>query len=153
VADWFVSTFTNKLDAKGRVSVPAQFRSVLAAQATDGLYCIKALSRQPALTGFGEALLSKLSEQMDAPNPLLDKNYATRAFGMFGQVRDLSIDDEGRVRLPDEFIAHCGITDRVAFLGLNKVFEIWNPDTLAAEEAKRMADVYAAYDASGGEIA
>ena len=153
MADWFVSTFTNKLDAKGRVSVPAQFRSVLAAQGTDGLYCIKALSRLPALTGFGEALLSKLSAQMDSPNPLLDRNYASRAFGMFGQVRNLSIDDEGRVRLPDEFIAHCGISDRVAFLGLNKVFEIWNPDTLAAEEAKRMAEVYAVYDASGGEIA
>ena len=84
MADWFVSTFTNKLDAKGRVSVPAQFRSVLASQATEGLYCIKALSRQPALTGFGEALLSKLSEQMDSPNPLLDKNYAARAFGIAG---------------------------------------------------------------------
>ena len=152
MADWFVSTITNKLDAKGRVSVPASFRSVLAGQGTEGLYCIKALSRQPALTGFGETLLSKLSAQMDSPNPLLDKNYAARAFGMFGQVRNLLIDDEGRVRLPDDFIAHCGITDRVAFLGLNATFEIWNPEALAVETEKRMADVYAAYDASG-EIA
>ena len=149
MADWFVSTITNKLDAKGRVSVPASFRSVLAAQGTQGLYCIKALSRQPALTGFGETLLANLSAQMQSPNPLLDKNYAAQAFGMFGQVRNLALDDEGRVRLPDDFIAHCGITERVAFLGLNAVFEIWNPDTLAFEAEKRMAAIHAAYDASG----
>ena len=147
--DWFVSTILNKLDAKGRVSVPAEFRKVLSGQGTDGLYCIKSISRDPALTGFGNTLLSDLSQQLKPRNPLLDKNYAAQAHGMFGQVRHLSFDDEGRVRLPDDLIAHCGIKDRVAFVGLNAIFEIWNPDTLEATAAARVAVVEAAYDASG----
>ena len=147
--DWFVSTILNKLDAKGRVSVPAEFRKVLAGQGTEGLYCIKSISRDPSLTGFGNTLLSELSASLKPRNPLLDKNYAAQAHGMFGQVRHLAIDDEGRVRLPDELIAHCGITDRVAFVGLNAIFEIWNPDTLEATAAQRVAAVEALYNASG----
>jgi MraZ protein len=147
--DWFVSTILNKLDAKGRVSVPAEFRKVLAGQGTEGLYCIKSISREKSLTGFGNTLLTDLSAQMKPVNPLLNKNYAAQAHGMFGQVRHLTIDDEGRVRLPDDLIAHCGITERVAFVGLNAIFEIWNPETLEATAAARVATVEAAYDASG----
>jgi MraZ protein len=147
--DWFVSTILNKLDAKGRVSVPAEFRKVLSGQGTEGLYCIKSISRDPALTGFGNTLLADLSAQMKPVNPLLNKNYAAQAHGMFGQIRHLAFDDEGRVRLPDDLIAHCGIKDRVAFVGLNAIFEVWNPDTLEATAAARVAVVEAAYQASG----
>ena len=44
--DEFVSTFTNRLDAKGRVSIPAPFRSVLAVDGFDGIYCCPTLDRQ-----------------------------------------------------------------------------------------------------------
>ena len=147
--DWFLSTIQNKLDAKGRVSVPAEFRKVLAGQGTEGLYCIKSISREKSLTGFGNTLLTDLSQQMKPANPLLDRNYAAQAHGMFGQIRHLAIDDEGRVRLPDDLIAHCGITDRVAFVGLNAIFEIWNPETLEATAAARVAVVEEIYNASG----
>lgn len=147
--DWFLSTILNKLDAKGRVSVPAEFRKVLAGQGTEGLYCIKSISREKSLTGFGNTLLTDLSQQMKPANPLLDRNYAAQAHGMFGQIRHLAIDDEGRVRLPDDLIAHCGITERVAFVGLNAIFEIWNPETLEATTAARVAVVENIYNASG----
>lgn len=147
--DWFLSTILNKLDAKGRVSVPAEFRKVLAGQGTEGLYCIKSISREKSLTGFGNTLLTDLSQQMKPANPLLDRNYAAQAHGMFGQIRHLAIDDEGRVRLPDDLIAHCGITERVAFVGLNAIFEIWNPETLEAAAAARVAVVENIYNASG----
>ena len=49
--DEFVSTFTNRLDAKGRVSIPASFRSVLAVDGFDGIYCCPTLDRQAVDAG------------------------------------------------------------------------------------------------------
>ncbi len=147
--DCFVSTFVNKLDAKGRVSVPAEFRKVLAAQETSGLYCVKSISRDPALTAFGNTLLSEMRASLKPRNPLLDRNYTSEAHGLFGQVRHLQIDDDGRIRLPDDLIEHCGITDRVAFVGLADVFEIWMPEKADAKAIERIGQVQAIYDASG----
>eukprot|EP01042_Synura_sphagnicola_P032198 gene32198-41447_t len=42
LTDRFVSHFTNRLDAKGRVSIPASFRGVLARDGYEGLYVFPA---------------------------------------------------------------------------------------------------------------
>ena len=47
----FVSTYTNRLDAKGRVSIPASFRAVLAVDGFDGLYCCPTLDRNAVDAG------------------------------------------------------------------------------------------------------
>ena len=57
--DRFVSNITLRLDSKGRVSIPAQFRSVLARDGFDGLYCYPALD-QPAIDAGGNALLAEI---------------------------------------------------------------------------------------------
>ena len=43
------------------------------------------------------------------------------------QHSSLNFDDEGRVRLPDDLIAHAGITERVTFVGLGQKFQMWDP--------------------------
>ena len=57
--DQFVSHYMLRLDAKGRVSVPATFRAVLTRDGFDGLYCHPALDR-PALDAGGNALLAEI---------------------------------------------------------------------------------------------
>ena len=79
----FVSTVVNKLDAKGRVSVPAPFRQILSAQATQGIYCIRALVH-PALDGFGEALNGEFQERLRSLDPILDEDYDAQAQLIFG---------------------------------------------------------------------
>lgn len=149
--DCFTETIVNKLDAKARVSIPAAYRQVLARQETDGVYFLKAVSGEPALTGFGNAVLAQMREQLKSFNPIFSKGYALRAHAIFGQARHLSFDDEGRVRLPDDLIAHLGITERVAFVGLGDTFEVWNPETLGAVEQARLTEARNLFDASGGE--
>jgi transcriptional regulator MraZ len=145
----FTETFTNKLDAKGRVSIPSSFRQVLAGQGTDGVYVLKAVSGQPALTAFGDTLLSSAREQLKPHHPILSRGYAPRAQAIFGQARRLAFDDEGRVRLPDDLIAHIGVRERVSFVGLNDIFEIWNPETFEPVQAARLDDARNIFDASG----
>ena len=145
----FVAKTVNKLDAKGRVSVPATFRHVLAAQQTNGFYCIKAVGH-PALNGFGDAMFAEADERLRQFNPLLSKNYAAQATAIFAQARLLAFDEEGRVRLPDEMIAHAGISERVLFVGLDRIFEIWNPDTFEPVEAARLEEMRRLYETGDG---
>jgi MraZ protein len=150
VLDCFTETFINKLDAKGRVSIPSSFRQVLAGQGTEGVYVLKAVSGERALTAFGNTLLSSAREQLKPHHPILSRGYAPRAQAIFGQARRLAFDDEGRVRLPDDLIAHIGAGERVCFVGLNDIFEIWNPETFEPVQAARLADARSIFDASGG---
>jgi MraZ protein len=144
----FVGTFTNKLDAKGRVSIPAPFRSALQAQGTEGVFCIPALGLQ-AVKGFGQIFYAETRDVVKPHHPLYDQKHAMLAAAVFSQSQHLSFDDDGRVRLPDDLIAHAGIKDRVCFAGLDSIFEIWNPETYAPVRDARMKHALAAYEASG----
>jgi MraZ protein len=126
----FVSTITNKLDAKGRVSIPAPYRQILASQNTAGVYCFRSFVA-PALEAFGEALLAQFAERLNALDPFFSEDHDAQAQAVLSASRLLSFDDEGRVRLPDDFIAHAGITAQVSFVGMGRKFQIWNPDTYA----------------------
>ena len=55
--DRFVSHYMLRLDAKGRVSVPASFRAALARDGFDGLYCYPALDRPAIDAGTIAAIL------------------------------------------------------------------------------------------------
>ncbi len=55
----FVSNFASRLDAKGRVSIPAPFRAVLARDGFEGLYVHPALDA-PALDAGGNTLMAEI---------------------------------------------------------------------------------------------
>jgi MraZ protein len=126
----FVSTIVNKLDAKGRVSIPAPYRQILAAQNTAGVYCFCSFV-SPALEAFGETLLAEFTESLNQLDPFFSEAHDAKAQSVLAASRLLSLDDEGRVRLPDDFIAHAGITSQVSFVGMGRKFQIWNPETFA----------------------
>jgi len=134
----FVSTIVNKLDAKGRVSVPAPFRQILAQQNLHGFYCFPSFV-SPSLEGFGETLLADFQVRMGAVDPLFSEDYDAQAHAVVGESQFLNFDDEGRVRLPDEFIAHAGIKDRVTFVGMIQKFQIWEPERFEPVRLARIA--------------
>lgn len=139
----FVSTIVNKLDAKGRVSVPAAFRQILVQQNTAGVYCFPSFVF-PALEAFGEVLIGEFTERLNALDPFFSEDHDAQAQAVLSASRLLSFDDEGRVRLPDEFISHAGITDRVRFVGMGRKFQIWDPETHAPVEVERIERARAA---------
>ena len=133
----FVSTIINKLDAKGRVSVPAPFRQILAQQNLHGVYCIPSFV-SPALEAFGETLLSQTQERLNKLDPF-SEDYDAQAHAVLGQTQFLNLDDEGRVRIPEDLLSHAGITERVLFVGLNIKFQIWDPARFEPVQRERLA--------------
>ncbi|MCH9806865.1 MAG: division/cell wall cluster transcriptional repressor MraZ [Alphaproteobacteria bacterium] len=134
--DRFVSTFTNKIDAKGRVSVPASFRAVLERDGyAGGIYCYPSLDA-PALDGGGERLALKIDALLNSLAPMSDERDEL-SVALYGDVHVLSIDGDGRIVLPEGLREHAGLQNRVAFVGLGDKFQIWEPGQF--EERRRIA--------------
>jgi MraZ protein len=139
--DRFVSHYMLRLDSKGRVSVPAPFRAVLARDGFDGLYCYPALDR-PTLDAGGNSLLAEIEALSTNFLPYSDQRERL-ALALYGTSETLKIDGEGRVVLSDALKAHAGITDAVTFVGLGHKFQIWEPGRFRAELAEATEKVRA----------
>jgi MraZ protein len=137
--DRFVSNFTNKLDAKGRVSIPASFRAVLARDGFEGLYVHPSFDL-PALDCGGNALLAQV-DAMIAPLSLYSSDRDAMALTLLGEGDVLKADSEGRMMLTEALKAHAGITTEVSFVGCGQKFQIWEPARFRERllEARRQA--------------
>jgi MraZ protein len=127
----FVSHYTLRLDAKGRVSIPAAFRAVLVRDGFEGLYCYPAFDR-PAIDAGGNALLAEIETLIGDYPPFSDQREQF-SLALYGNSETLKIDGEGRVILSDAHKSHAGITEAVSFVGLGHKFRIWEPGRFRAE--------------------
>jgi len=103
----FMSTVTNSLDAKGRVSVPADFRATISAT--------------PSKLPFDGIVV-------------YDAERSALQYMIFSSARQLAFDGGGRVSLPKDLHEYAGLNGKVTFVGLGRRFEIWSPKAL--EERK-----------------
>ena len=140
--DQFVSTFTNKIDSKGRVSVPASFRAVLVKDGLDGIYSYPSLDA-PALDAGGQRLIDKISHLVEDLAPYSDERDQL-ATALFGTSEVLSIDQDGRTILSERLREHAGITGHITFVGLGEKFQLWEPEHFAkylAESRNKVRDL------------
>jgi MraZ protein len=130
----FVSRITNRIDRKGRVSVPAAFRQVLAHDGFEGLYCYPSIDMQ-AIDAGGNGLLSEIEKRLARFEPFTeDHDYLSTAF--YGLSEHLIMDAEGRIGLTPTLIDFSGIADEVTFVGQGYKFQIWEPSRYREHEAE-----------------
>ncbi|MBL8808431.1 MAG: division/cell wall cluster transcriptional repressor MraZ [Rhodospirillales bacterium] len=132
----FIGTYRFRIDRKGRVSVPADFRAVLAHKGEEGLNVLP--WGGPCVRAIGNDVLAKIAQAAD---PLAAFNAAPldNAAILAADLIPLSLDAEGRVTLPESLVAHCSLGEFASFAGRNTFFEIWNPEALEAYQAQRRA--------------
>ena len=149
--DRFVSNYTLRLDAKGRVSIPAPYRAVLMRDGFEGLYCYPALDR-PALDAGGHALLHEIEALIGRYAPYSEEREQLSAT-LYSTSEILKFDGEGRVNLTEPLIAHAGLSDAVAFAGRGHKFQIWEPGRFRAELAEATEKVRALTKQLGSRVA
>ncbi len=137
----FITTFAGTLDAKGRVCIPAPWRQVLTAQETTGVYVCPSLDGD-SLIGFGSELMNSELKRLETMDPVYSEDYETFSH-LVSYSNQLPIDENGRVRLPDDLIQAAGLKDKVVFVGMGIKFEIWNPEAFAPVKARRLANARA----------
>ena len=127
----FTGKAVNKVDRKGRVSVPARFRNELAGQSFHGVAVYPSLNDSKSLTGCGEDVLRQWSDAYRGNDPF-DTDSTSKRMTLFSTVVRLPFDADGRVLLPADLLAHTGITTHAEFVGMGHEFQIWEPATLKA---------------------
>ena len=121
----FLSTHENKLDKKGRVSVPASFRSYLNNMGYNGVICYPSFNN-PAIEGCSQSRIEKLSESIDSLNPF-EENRDIFATSVLADSVNLQFDSEGRISIPSKLLNHAKIKQKILFVGQGKTFQIWEP--------------------------
>jgi MraZ protein len=135
----FLSSFPKKIDKKGRVSVPVQFRAALAEESFNGVV-LYASFINPCLEGCSMSRIEQLSDRIDTLDPFSEEHDAFAATILGGSVQ-LSFDGEGRITIPVELLEEMGIDEEVVFVGKGKTFELWNPAKFAehAQASRKLA--------------
>lgn len=129
----FLSSYFNKVDKKGRVSVPASFRAELEKLGQDGFIAFPHTD-EPCIEGWDRGRIGQLADAMDDFSPM-SPEYDALGY-LLGKARELPFDPEGRIVLPSYLIENCGITDSVLFIGRGKSFQIWDPKRHEEFEAR-----------------
>jgi MraZ protein len=121
----FLSSYENKLDKKGRVSVPASFRSHLSNLGYNGVVCYPSFNHQ-SIEAWPQDRIEKISNTIDSLNPFEEKRdfFAT---SILSESMNLQFDSEGRISLTPKLLKHAKIKNSMLFVGQGKTFQIWEP--------------------------
>lgn len=123
----FSSTVTNKVDDKGRVSVPATFRRVIEGEGGNTLYLLRDPGGEKALLGCGEKYFNILRKMVFKYHPNSDQGKKLHR-RIFGGTEQIPLDDTGRIVLPMAFRQKLAIDSGARFVGMGMFFHIWKPE-------------------------
>ena len=135
----FMDTITNKVDAKGRVSLPSDYRAIVKELSTE-IVCYRSLSA-PCIEGCLEDTLDKLATEIENSTDFFSETQDNLTNLVFGDAKRFPFDSTGRIVLTDKLLQHAGITDAAVFVGKGRKFQIWSPENWAREEARIRAEV------------
>ncbi len=134
-----MDTIINKVDAKGRVSLPADYRAIVK-ELDSEIVCYRSLTA-PCIEGCTEDLLEKLAAEIETSTDFFSQTQDDLTNLVFGDARRFTFDSTGRIVLTEKLLKHAGITDTAIFVGKGRKFQIWNPENWAKEEARIRSEV------------
>ncbi len=135
----FMDTVLNKVDAKGRVSLPSDYRAIVKETGSE-IVCYRSLS-SPCIEGCLEDLLDKLATQMEDSLDFFSATQDDLSNLVFGDAKRYPFDSTGRIMLAEKLLKHAGIKDCAVFVGKGRKFQIWNPENWEKEEQRIRAQV------------
>jgi MraZ protein len=121
-----VGRYLNKIDSKGRVSVPKPFRESFHGQGFAGLYAFPSF-KFPAIEACGEAFMARVSDSLEDLEMFSD-DQDDLASVILENAHPLAFDPEGRVVLPKDLLDFSGIAGQALFVGRGARLQIWDPE-------------------------
>ncbi len=126
----FLSTHENKIDKKGRVSIPAPFRAELSPESFQGVVLFRS-NTYACLEGVAWSYMQEIGNRLDDFD-LFSAEQDDLATSIFGTAVQLSMDGDGRVVMPQDLIGFANLSERASFVGMGAKFQIWNPSDFEA---------------------
>ena len=122
----FLGTIENKVDAKGRVSVPADFRMAVKNDDFQGVILFHSFTNK-CIEGCTMSRMEQISEATDNLDLFSEQTESLSSL-IFSDARQLSFDVTGRIVVPSDLLEFAGIDGNALFVGRGKTFQIWNAD-------------------------
>lgn len=130
----FLDTIINKVDAKGRVSLPADYRAIVKELGSE-IVCYRSLNL-PCIEGCTEDLLDKLATEIENSTDFFSETQDDLTNLIFGDAKRYTFDSTGRFMLSEKLLKHAEITDSAVFVGKGRKFQIWSEKNWQKEEAR-----------------
>ncbi len=128
----FLDATVNKVDAKGRVSIPADYRALLEQQETE-LVAFRSFT-MPCIECRTSEMMEKMADDIDHSFDAFSNEQDDLTGLIFSDAKEFPFDSTGRIVLTEKLLKHAGITDKALFVGKGRTFQIWNPETYRAKE-------------------
>ena len=125
----FLSCYENRLDTKGRISVPAAFRSSLNNENFAGVVLFRSFTHN-CIEGLSMSRMEKIAGATDEMG-IFDNELDDLSAMVFADARPLPFDVTGRIVIPNDLLKHANIHDTALFVGRGNSFQIWNPSDFA----------------------
>jgi MraZ protein len=122
----FLGTHQNRLDAKGRVSVPAVFRAALKNLENSSGLILRPSHKHSCIEAWPGGIFSALARPLEALD-LFSEAHDDMAAVLYADAYPIDTDKDGRILLPDSLVSHAGLIDTVVFIGMGRIFQIWEP--------------------------
>ena len=135
----FLSCYENRLDTKGRISVPAAFRSSLNSENFAGVVLFRSFKHN-CIEGLSMSRMEKIANATDKMG-MFDNDLDDLTALVFADARPLTFDVTGRIIIPPELLKHANITDTALFVGRGNSFQIWNPSDFANAQKNSLSNL------------
>lgn len=130
----FLSTYTNNIDKKNRVSVPVGFRNIASSENFSGIVAYQSI-KNLCIEACGMSRIEHISQIIENLDPFSEERDAFETIMLGGMVQ-LAFDSEGRIMIPKELLNFASIDKQACFVGKGQVFEIWNPESFDKHQAQ-----------------
>jgi MraZ protein len=152
-----IGRYVNKIDKKGRVSVPKPFRDAFVHESFTGVYVYPSI-RFNAIEACGESYFRDLTQRLDDTLDKFSPAQDDLLIAIIDNAYALLFDPEGRVVIPTELLEMAGVSEEARFVGRADYFQIWDPSSheehrhQGLSKARARAVTLPARRGPGGEV-
>lgn len=131
MAKRFAGTHSHKVEPRGRVSLPADFRKVLKETGSETIYLVPQFRRSTAHACFTESGFERLCDDFDQKDLTPEEQEVFEEF-VIARTKPVDVDEMGRIVIPADLRGAIGIEGEIFFVGLGGFFELRGPEAHAA---------------------
>jgi MraZ protein len=125
----FAGNFQVSIDSKQRLAIPKTMRETLAKSygSEADIVMVTLAMNEPSLAVYPLSVYNNMMDRLEASTEL---NTDTQAIMMLlsATARECQIDGQGRIRLPEDLMAHAGLEKDVYICGHVSRMQIWQPE-------------------------
>ena len=132
--DLFFSQFLNKIDKKGRISLPSLFRNALPNNNKNEIILYKSL-KYNSIEGCNKNRIIEITKRIDKLD-FFSEDEEDFSLSIFSEIVPTNIDKEGRFLIPEHLKKHANLSNEAIFVGQGHYFQIWEPKAAITRQQK-----------------